>query len=263
MAWSITEVARMSGISSRTLRHYDATGLVTPAYTGANGYRYYERPQLLRLQRVLLLRELGVGLREIAATLAAEPEVGPGWIAALRRHEASLLSEGERLGRLARTVARTIGELENELAHTPDKGEEMTQPAVNRPENLFEGFDQADYEDEVRERWPKQAEQSARAAAAVTPEQAEQMQRDLTAHMVRLGDLMAAGKPADDPAVLDEVDWHYRHTCQFWTPDANAYTCLGRMFVDDERFAANYERIATGLAAYTCEATAAYAAARL
>ena len=51
MAWSITEVAQMAGVTSRTLRHYDAIGLLAPAYVGTNGYRYYEEPQLLRLQQ--------------------------------------------------------------------------------------------------------------------------------------------------------------------------------------------------------------------
>ena len=56
----------MSGVTSRTLRHYHEIGLLDPAYVGANGYRYYEVEQLLRLQQILLLRELGVGLGEIA-----------------------------------------------------------------------------------------------------------------------------------------------------------------------------------------------------
>ncbi len=61
VAWSIAEVARMSKVTSRTLRHYDDVGLLRPAYVGSNGYRYYEQEQLLRLQQILLLRELGLG----------------------------------------------------------------------------------------------------------------------------------------------------------------------------------------------------------
>ncbi len=67
MAWSIVEVARMSGVTSRTLRHYDEIGLLAPAGVAANGYRYYEQDQLLRLQQILVLRELDLGLSEIAA----------------------------------------------------------------------------------------------------------------------------------------------------------------------------------------------------
>jgi DNA-binding transcriptional MerR regulator len=251
MAWSIAEVARMSGVTPRTLRHYDGIGLLAPAYVGANGYRYYEVEQLLRLQQILLLRELGLGLSEIADAIGSQP----GTVEALRRHHARLLAERDRLGVLARTVARTIAELEG--------GDPVTQPKINRPENLFEGFDPSAYEDEARERWPEQYEQSRRAAEAITPEQMEAIQKDLTAYMIRLAELMVAGTPAGDAEVLDEVGWHYRWVSRFWTPGAEAYRNLGRMYVDDERFRANYERIAEGLAAYQREAMAAYARERL
>ena len=62
----------MAGVTSRALRHYDAIGLLAPAYVGINGYRYYERPQLLRLQQVLLLRDLGLSLEAIAEVLTGQ-----------------------------------------------------------------------------------------------------------------------------------------------------------------------------------------------
>jgi hypothetical protein len=139
----------------------------------------------------------------------------------------------------------------------------VTQPKINRPENLFQGFDPSAYEDEARERWPEQYEQSRPVAEAIPPEQMEAIQKDLTAYMIRLAELMVAGKPVGDAEVLDEVDWHYRWVSRFWTPGAEAYRNLGRMYVDDERFRANYERIAEDLAAYQCEAMAVYARERL
>ncbi len=108
MTWSITEVARVSEVTSRTLRHYDQIGLLTPAHLGVNGYRYYEQEQLLRLQRVLLLRELGLGLTAITAVLAGEQDQ----VEALRVHEQDLHTEGARLARLADTVSRTIRQLQ-------------------------------------------------------------------------------------------------------------------------------------------------------
>lgn len=59
--WSIEELAKAAGTTSRTLRHYGQTGLLTPSRTGANGMRYYDAGALVRLQRILLLRELGLG----------------------------------------------------------------------------------------------------------------------------------------------------------------------------------------------------------
>ena len=62
MDWSIQDIARLAGTTSRTLRHYDDIGLLQPSRIGANGYRYYDRDALVRLQRILLLRDLGLGL---------------------------------------------------------------------------------------------------------------------------------------------------------------------------------------------------------
>src|SRR5678816_4887304 len=69
MAYTIKRVAAMSGVSGRTLRFYDQTGLLKPAYTKANGYRIYEEPQLLMLQQILFYRELGFELKRIKKVL--------------------------------------------------------------------------------------------------------------------------------------------------------------------------------------------------
>jgi len=251
MAWSIAEVAGFSGVTSRTLRHYDEIGLLPPAFVGDNGYRYYGEDELLRLQRILVLRELGLPLPRIAEVLDERTDR----VEALREHLRTLLAERDRLARLAATVRRTIGELEGETG-----GRAVS---IQRPENLFEGFDAARYADEAKARWPEQYARSQAYAATLTEQDKRELGRESTAAMVRMAEFMAAGRPVDDPAVQDEVDRHYRFVARFWTPDAAAYRGLGRMYVDDERFTATYDRIAVGLAAYQCDAMAAYADARL
>lgn len=108
MSWSIQQVARLSGVTARTLRYYDEIGLLRPARVGANGYRYYEREQLLRLQQILLLRELGLDLTTIRGVADAEQDP----VDTLRDHRRGLLDERERLHRLAGTVAVTIAHLQ-------------------------------------------------------------------------------------------------------------------------------------------------------
>jgi DNA-binding transcriptional MerR regulator len=250
MAWSIAEVARMSGVTSRTLRHYDAIGLLRPAYVQASGQRFYETQELLRLQQILLLRELGVGLADIAAAIGP----GPGTLAALRRHHTRLLTEQARLARLVDTVTRTITELE---------GADSMAPQINRPENLFEGFNPADYEGEARERWPEQFEQAQAVARAASSEQVTAEQEEITAQLIRMAELMTAGQAAADPEVQAEADQHYRWVARHWTPTAQAYRNLGQLYVDDERFRARYEQIAPGLAAYQRDAMTVYARDRL
>jgi MerR family transcriptional regulator, thiopeptide resistance regulator len=250
MAWSIAEVARMSGVTTRTLRHYDAIGLLRPAYVQPSGQRFYETPELLRLQQILLLRELGVGLGDIAAAIGS----GPGTLAALRQHHTRLLAEQARIARLADTVARTITELE---------GNDPMTPQINRPENLFEGFNPADYQDEARQRWPEQFEQAQAVAQAASGEQVMAEQQEITARLIRVAELMTAGQPAAASEVQAEVDQHYRSVAQYWTPTAEGYRGLGQLYVDDERFRARYEQIAPGLAAYQRDAMTIYARDRL
>ena len=254
MGWSIAEVARMSGLTSRTLRHYDDIGLLRPAYLAANGYRYYEQDELLRLQQILVLRELGVGLPEIGRILDEQTDR----IAALREHHRRLLAERDRLATLAATVARTIAELEG-LKHDDEGG----AVRINRPENLFEGFDDAQYADEARERWPEDYARSKQYTDSLSEEEKERIGRESTAAMIRMAELMTAGTPVRDEAVQAEIHKHYLGICHFWTPNATAYVCLGRMYVDDERFTATYDKIALGLAAYYRDAIAVYADTRL
>ncbi|MFE2330356.1 MerR family transcriptional regulator [Streptomyces sp. NPDC059385] len=252
MAWSIAEVARMSGVSSRTLRHYDEIGLLAPAFMGGNGHRYYEEAGLLRLQQILLMRELGLGLREIAAVLESQVDQ----VAALRAHRSRLLAERDRLDVLARTVGRTIAELEEEK-------ETSDMEKIGNPENLFAGFDTDRYEGPAHEQWPGQAEQSAQFAATLTEADQERMQREATAAMVRMAEFMQAGTPVTDPAVQAEVDAHYEGICRMWTPSAVAFKALGQNYADDAQWRTTYDQIADGLAAYQRDAMVAYADARL
>lgn len=228
----------MSGVTSRTLRHYDDIGLLKPAFLGANGYRYYEVGELLRLQQILVLRELGVGLADIGETL---DETADAW---------------------ARCVVTTPAS-STKAAGSHGFSKRWRAPRINRPENLFEGFDPSAYEAEAAERWPEEHDRSTLTAAGFTPEQLDAEQRKVTARMIRMAEPMVAGVPVDDPATQEEVDWHFRSYRRFWSPDADAFTELGRMYAADARFRANYDRIAGGLAEYQRDAISAYAAARL
>jgi DNA-binding transcriptional MerR regulator len=220
-SWSIAEVARMSDVTSRTLRHYDAVGLLPPAWVAADGRRYYRRPELLRLQRILLLRELGMGLKAIAAALQQEADP----VTVLREHRDRLAGERDRLARLVRTVDATIGSLEG--------GEEMTA------EQMFDGFEHNPYEAEARERWGDEAvDASYERIRNFTAEQAELARTGFGRVHSGLAELLAEGVPVTDPRVQQLIGLHHEVISLFWTPSAEAYRNLGRMYLDDERFQA-------------------------
>jgi DNA-binding transcriptional MerR regulator len=108
MERSIVDVARLAGTTSRTLRHYGEVGLLEPTRVGANGYRYYDDEALVRLQRILLFRQLGLGIPLIGDVLAGARDDGQ----ALRTHLEVLEEERDRLARQIASVRSTLQKLE-------------------------------------------------------------------------------------------------------------------------------------------------------
>src|SRR3954449_6757387 len=100
MEWPISELARASGTTTRTLRHYGDLGLLTPSRIAGNGYRFYDEDGLLRLQRILLLRYLGLSLATIGEVLAGEQDAEAALVVHL-----DLLKQ-EREGRDRRVLTR-------------------------------------------------------------------------------------------------------------------------------------------------------------
>ncbi|MGH3795018.1 MAG: MerR family transcriptional regulator [Pseudonocardiaceae bacterium] len=254
MSWPITDVARMSHVTPRTLRHYDDIGLLKPARIGANGYRYYEHEQLLRLQRILLLRELGMGLTAIAKVLDGEDDQ----LQALRRHHRWLLEERHRLDRLARTVANTITQLEG---GTTMPAEELFEGFSFTPETLAhleavaverDGDGVKPYFDEITRRTRDWSPQDYREA-----------QREAADIERRLLALLRAGVSVEDSRVLDILDEDYAGQNRFWTPNRDTYAKLGQAFVDTPELREHLDAQHPRLAEYLRDAMAAYAQARL
>ena len=139
MEYSIKEVAALAGVTSRTLRHYDAIGLLPAGRQVRSGYRSYRQEDLVRLQRILLLREQGLGLPDIARILAGRTDDR----VALQTHLEQLRAQRGRLERQIASVQRTVTAL---------KKEEQMQA-----EDMFDGFDHTKYREEVEQRWGEQA----------------------------------------------------------------------------------------------------------
>ena len=238
--WSIQDIARLAGTTSRTLRHYDDVGLLPPSRIAHNGYRHYDEAALVRLQRILLLRELGLGLPQIAEVLdpvnARQSEES-----ALETHLELLREEQNRLARQIASVENTINALRG--------GEELMA------ENMFDGFDHTRYKEEVEQRWGRKtyADSDRWWRGMTDAERADWQQR-----VSDLGrDWTAAAESGIDPASAEAQDIARRHV--EWltgipgTPaavpggDIKAYVIgLGEMYVADPRFGANYASSAGG-----------------
>lgn len=230
MEASIQEVARLAGTTSRTLRHYDAIGLLPPTRIGHQGYRYYDQDALVRLQRILLLRDLGLGLETVREVLDAQTDQ----VGALRRHLAWLDAEADRLARLRATVERTLTTLQ-------DGGELMA-------EEILDGFDHTRYREEVEQRWGKDAYASS---DAWWRGMSEAERAGWKATSAQLGaDWIAAAQAGTDPGSTQAQALAARHVA--WlasipgtpghgtSPVKEYVTGLAEMYVADARFAANY-----------------------
>ncbi|UJP09216.1 MerR family transcriptional regulator [Microbacterium sp. KUDC0406] len=265
MDWSIQEIARLAGTTSRTLRHYDDIGLLTPTRIASNGYRHYDEAALVRLQRILLLRELGLGLPQVADVLNIDGSLSlskrQAEASALKTHLALLRQEQDRL-------ARQITSVEDTITALREGGTLMA-------ENMFDGFDHTQYKEEVEERWGEKAYADSdrwwRGMTAAEQDAWKQRVSDLGR------DWIAAAESGADPA-SDEAQALARRHVEWLTsvpgtpaalrqaqgpdPDVKGYVIgLGEMYVADPRFGANYGG-AEG-AAFVRDALRVYADANL
>lgn len=236
MEWSIQQIARLSGVTSRTLRHYDDIGLLPPSRLAPNGYRYYDADALVRLQRILLLREMGLGLAEIGRVLRREHDED----AALHGHLDLLREERARLDRRIEAVQETL-----RMRRGGDT------PMV---EKMFDGFDHTRYAAEVTERWG--ADAYARGDAwwrglTVDERAAFQAEASMLAADWRAAAESGAAPAGPEAAALAEryVAW-LRAAPGTPAEDPRAIADyvrgLGDMYVADPRFGRNYATAAGG-----------------
>ncbi|WP_298989802.1 TipAS antibiotic-recognition domain-containing protein [uncultured Pseudokineococcus sp.] len=251
MAWTTAEVARMSGATARTLRHYDAVGLLVPAGTGAGGVRLYEREHLLRLQRILLLRELGVPLAVVGQVLDGVHDE----VAALRAHADQLEAEGGRLVRLAETARRTAAHLEGE----DDMTEQQFFEGLARDRDRYEEDLVAQHGEGVRAAFAQARERTA----GWSREDFERGGREHRELAERMGAAKRRGAAPGDEGVQALVAEHHAGVAAHWTPDRTAYRGLADTYVEDERFRSFYDDVETGLAAWLRDAMSIWADANL
>lgn len=242
----IADLAKTAGVTSRTLRHYDAIGLLTPAHTRADGRRAYGEAEVIRLHHILVLRALDVPLPTIASIVTGDPRATA---AHLRGHHAALLERRDHFDRLASTVQGVIDHLDS------DDNLGVTMPASS----VFDGFDHAAYEPEARERWGAPVDASTATWTVMSPHQRETHMADHAQIGRECAALAAAGaNPAGDEAQA-LVARHYAWVCAMWTPDAESYASLAALYLEDARFRATYEDFGPGTAAFLHDAMVTFA----
>jgi DNA-binding transcriptional MerR regulator len=246
---SVGEVARLAGVTVRTLHHYDRIGLLHPAVRSAAGYRGYDQADLIRLQRILGYRELGFGLEEIARLL---DDPGRDPVAQLRRQHGLVREQLERLARIAAVLERTM---EAHAMGIKLTAEEMLE--------VFGDHDPAEHADEVRERWGETDayRQSQRRTSSYGKDDWLRLKAEQEAIEARLAAALTAGLPATSEEAMDAAQAHRAQISRnFYDCSSQLHVGLAEMYIADPRFTAHYEQRTPGLAQYVHDAIRANAA---
>ena len=251
-ALTVKQLAAISGVTVRTLHHYDEIGLLKPAYVGENGYRYYERKELLRLQQILFHREFGIPLNEIAELMEME---GEDQIGLLQRHREKLEAEAKRYADLIETIDRTISNI---------KGQSEMKNA-----DLYKGFSaerQAEYEAWLVERYGNRMKddiaRSKKAMAKMSDAEQKTAMQELHDVEQALAEGQRRGVDPGSDAVDRMIARHRAWVASAWDRPctAEAYSGLADLYLSHPDFVKRYETIEAGFADYLTTAMKAHAA---
>ena len=242
--YRVSEVAKIAGVSVRMLHHYDDIGLLVPAHTGENNYRFYGRPELLRLQQILLYREMGLSLAGIRALLD-DPSFDR--LSALKSQRRHVAGEIVRLRTVLRTIDHSIAELEGDHAM---KDEDLYSAIVDPKK-------QTEYEEWLAARFgplpPGDGGESPGESPA-TPDQAAQL-ADLKEIEQALVAAMRDGLPPEARALDPLIARHRNWVARSWGKDCppERYAALADIYEHPD-FRARYEKLQKGFAAYLVRA---------
>lgn len=235
----VKEVADITGVSIRTLHHYDEIGLLVPDDTTDAGYRLYSDANLETLQQILFFRELGFPLKKIKEILES-PTFDR--LEALKLQRRMLEEKRKRLDRMIRTLDKTIRHAKGEM--------DMTN------EEKFEGFDfsRNPYEEEARRRWGDRAVDEANERVKSFTDADKEAFNELYRKLAAIRHL-----PPDSCEAQEAIGEWYRLLNRIHTYTPEMFKGLGQMYVDDERFTKTIDAFGEGLAKFMRDAMAVYA----
>lgn len=232
--YSVNQLAKLAGVSVRTLHHYDKIGLLKPLTRTESNYRYYGKEELLRLQQILFYRELDLPLAKIAELLG-DPSFDTE--EALRSHREELLKRRDRSIELLKTIDKTIKHL---------KSKKM------KAEDMYRGFSKEQakaHEKEAREKWGETiVEESKQRVKNMGREGLDKLLKEgegISGSLARLQTL----SPSDE-RVQKFIQGHYTLINSFYTVTPRIYRGLADLYVNDERFKRNYDKHGEGLAEF-------------
>ncbi len=249
MEYSINKLAKMSGVSTRTLRYYDEIDLLKPKRVALSGYRIYGQSEVDALQQILFYRELGFPLDDIRRFLRM-----PGFDReqTFLRHLAELHNKRARLDILIYNVTQSIAAMKGEVTMTND------EKFVGFKQSLIDDNERK-YGAEIRQKYgDDEVNAFSEQFKGLTKEQYDESERLRLAFEEALRAAFESGDPAGEiaqKACALHRDW----LCVFYPNYSKAYhKGLGEMYVLDERFRRNYDQLAPGCTEFLRDAINIY-----
>lgn len=249
MEYTINKLAKLAGVSTRTLRYYDEFDLLSPVRLSSNGYRIYGQKEVDLLQQILFYRELGVSLEEIKKILFSKDFDGQ---AALESHLSALLSKRNQLELLIANVEKTIMATRGDaIMSDKERFEGFKQKLVDDNERQYGKEIRVKYGDDVVKR-------SNNKVKDMTKEQYAEVERLTTELNNKLKEAFEQGDPGSELA-KDVCKLHQDWLCYYWDNySKEAHIGVTQMYVDDLRFAAYYDKIAIGSGTFLRDAVLIY-----
>lgn len=249
MEYTVNRLAKLAGISSRTLRYYDEINILKPARSNSSGYRIYGEAQVDQLQQIMFYRELGIELESIKKLMNS---AGYSKIDALKEHHEKLLDRKKQLDLLIDNVEKTIAKTEGRYSMS-DK-------------EKFEGFKNKMIEDnelkygkEIREKY---GEERINASNQKLKNMSQEQYTELEKLSEEVNDAIRVAFKKGDPAsdlAQKACSLHKEWLSYYWPQySKEAHMGLAQMYVDDERFTAYYDKIAPGCAVFLRDAMRIY-----
>ncbi|HEX5541818.1 MAG TPA: MerR family transcriptional regulator [Micromonospora sp.] len=251
MTYPVGRVARLAGVTVRTLHHYDEIGLLSPSDRTSAGYRRYDDADLERLQQILFYRELGFSLEEIA-TILDDPRADP--VEHLRRQHELLTVRVKRLQEMVTAIEFAMEARKLNIQLTPEERFEV-----------FGDFDPGEYAEEVEQRWggSDAYRESTRRTSRYGKEDWLRNKAENEEWGRRFVAVMESGAPVESPEAMELAEEHRQLISRwFYECSYEIHTGLADMYVADPRFTAYYEQIRPGMAAYLSAAIHANAITR-
>lgn len=249
MEYTVQKLAKLAGISTRTLRYYDEIDLLKPARMSSSGYRMYGQTEVDSLQQIMFYRELGVSLDKIREILTA-PSFDRAQ--ALKEHQSQLLERRKQLDLLISNVEKTIALTEGRMKMSDqEKFTGFKQKMIDENERK--------YGKEVRQKYGDEAvDRSNEKLKGMTQEEHEKVTRLATEVSAALADAFKTGDPSGELA-QKAADLHKQWLTCYWSEySKEAHANLAQMYVEDERFRAYYDEKQPGTAQFLRDAIRIY-----